>query len=617
MKKIAFFGFVIFIAFFCVSASVWEGAASVSLNGELPEEGYYAATRSFPRNTLVDVTNLETGQTIRVIVASGLDSPGLLAILSKDAAGAIGLHARFIGRIRMTMPSEPVGFSRFTEKLDSSGDPDFDPAAAIAAAKDSGFDVQQAAEAMKKNPVKASDPAPDNTATNNPAVSEPAPSADKPVSPTPKPPIAPNPAAFDIVDLPEFYTLPQIKTKDDPAKSEYAPVPPRTADTATAAGVYGYTPEPPIPPDTSNISQVYPPGYKSETSKPEPEAVTAQTTRTETPKPEPEAVTAQTARTETVPTVITLIPAEQRPPESSSYAVLPPEAEIAPLEEPGADYIAQSDLIPGEYIIPPVEEMPSAVVAQIEPELKPIIPLIEKTVSSPIEKAVSSPVEKTVSSPPEVIIDVKIVETHPILSAGENEPLIPPAAPPKVERAPRAERAPELKAEPEKTPEPKAEPEKTPEPKVEPEKTPEPKAEPKKTPEPKVEPEKTPEPRAEPKKTPEPKAEPEKTPEPKVEPKKTPEPKAEKAAGFSIPVIDKLEKGKYYLQLAAFTLPDLVETELLKISTVYPLAVQESGSAEKPLYRILIGPINSGESGALLQRFKTAGYRDAFIRKED
>jgi hypothetical protein len=81
-------------------------------------------------------------------------------------------------------------------------------------------------------------------------------------------------------------------------------------------------------------------------------------------------------------------------------------------------------------------------------------------------------------------------------------------------------------------------------------------------------------------------------------------------------VISSLERGKYYLQLAAYTIPELVETELLRISTVYPLAVQESGEAEKPLYRILIGPVNLGESGALLQRFKASGYRDAFIRKE-
>jgi hypothetical protein len=87
-------------------------------------------------------------------------------------------------------------------------------------------------------------------------------------------------------------------------------------------------------------------------------------------------------------------------------------------------------------------------------------------------------------------------------------------------------------------------------------------------------------------------------------------------AVFSVPVINKLEKGKYYLQLAAYTLPELVEDELSRIGSVYPRAIQETGSPGKPMYRILIGPMNLGESGALLQRFKASGYKDAFVRKE-
>jgi hypothetical protein len=70
---------------------------------------------------MVDVINLENGRTIRVIVAAGLDSPGLLAMLSRNAATAIGVPTRGLGRIRMTQSSDPVAFSRFAEGL--SGDP--------------------------------------------------------------------------------------------------------------------------------------------------------------------------------------------------------------------------------------------------------------------------------------------------------------------------------------------------------------------------------------------------------------------------------------------------------------------------------------------------------------
>ncbi|MDR2633605.1 MAG: SPOR domain-containing protein [Treponema sp.] len=83
---------------------------------------------------------------------------------------------------------------------------------------------------------------------------------------------------------------------------------------------------------------------------------------------------------------------------------------------------------------------------------------------------------------------------------------------------------------------------------------------------------------------------------------------------FSVPVISRLERGKYYLQLGAYHQAELVEPELSKIGGAYPLAVEHSGSPDEPLYRILLGPINLGESGALLQRFKRIGYPDAFVR---
>lgn len=97
-----------------------------------------------------------------------------------------------------------------------------------------------------------------------------------------------------------------------------------------------------------------------------------------------------------------------------------------------------------------------------------------------------------------------------------------------------------------------------------------------------------------------------------------PVPEPSKNAGFplkfSVPVISRLEKGKYYLQLGAYHKAELVEPELSKIGTVYPLTIQNSESPEGPLYRILLGPMNLGESGALLQRFRGIGYHDAFLR---
>jgi hypothetical protein len=84
---------------------------------------------------------------------------------------------------------------------------------------------------------------------------------------------------------------------------------------------------------------------------------------------------------------------------------------------------------------------------------------------------------------------------------------------------------------------------------------------------------------------------------------------------FSAPLITTLEKGKYYLQLRAYTKTDLVELELTRLGSGYPLAVQAGESQEKPLYRILVGPMNLGETNALLRRFKGNGYNDAFVKK--
>jgi len=100
-----------------LSFSPWEGAAGVAPDGELPASGFFIATNSFPRNTVVDVTNLETGKTTRAIVANTLTNPGLLAIVSRDAANLIGMRSGSISRIRVLSPSDPIAYQRFTEGL--------------------------------------------------------------------------------------------------------------------------------------------------------------------------------------------------------------------------------------------------------------------------------------------------------------------------------------------------------------------------------------------------------------------------------------------------------------------------------------------------------------------
>ena len=113
MKKINLFLLILVPVFTLLGASVWEGSASVE--DELYTAGLYAATNSFPVKTVVYVTNLENGKTIRLMVSSGLDSSGLLAVLSRDAAESIGLSDGSIGRIRMSESSDLLALSAFNE----------------------------------------------------------------------------------------------------------------------------------------------------------------------------------------------------------------------------------------------------------------------------------------------------------------------------------------------------------------------------------------------------------------------------------------------------------------------------------------------------------------------
>ena len=126
MKKSIFLIFIFSALFFLTGSSPWEGAAAVAPAGDLPESGFFVATNSFPRNTIVDITNIETGRTTRVIVANTLSSSGLLAVVSREAAELIGMRSGSVSRIRMIQPSDPMAYARFAERL-AGGAPYIDP----------------------------------------------------------------------------------------------------------------------------------------------------------------------------------------------------------------------------------------------------------------------------------------------------------------------------------------------------------------------------------------------------------------------------------------------------------------------------------------------------------
>lgn len=76
---------------------------------------------------------------------------------------------------------------------------------------------------------------------------------------------------------------------------------------------------------------------------------------------------------------------------------------------------------------------------------------------------------------------------------------------------------------------------------------------------------------------------------------------------------DKLEKGKYYIQIAVLGSDDNIKTVFDKYNGKYPIRLipHKNGTSKY----VLIGPLSVDEYGTVLNRFKSYGYKDCFLRK--
>lgn len=75
---------------------------------------------------------------------------------------------------------------------------------------------------------------------------------------------------------------------------------------------------------------------------------------------------------------------------------------------------------------------------------------------------------------------------------------------------------------------------------------------------------------------------------------------------------DALEKGKYYVQIASFKNDENICAVIENYSNNYPIAIVVAANGVK---QVLIGPLNMDEYGAVIERFKSYGYKDAFLKK--
>jgi cell division septation protein DedD len=96
-------------------------------------------------------------------------------------------------------------------------------------------------------------------------------------------------------------------------------------------------------------------------------------------------------------------------------------------------------------------------------------------------------------------------------------------------------------------------------------------------------------------------------------PPPAPSPAVRNPAPFKAPLISRLERGKWYVQIGAYASAAHVEDAIKRAGTSSPLVVQNVGTDAKPMFRVLLGPFSQNESKTVLKRFRDKGY-DAFLR---
>jgi len=484
-----------------VSASVWEGVTDVVSAGDLPGN-YSVATNSFPKNSVVDITNLENGKIVRAIVVSGLETKGLLATLSRNAANSLDLRGNSTCRIRITQPSDDIAFSRF-----------------------------------KLGPIVA----PPSSVSESDTLSENTVSEDT-----------------DRTDKDEAQNITAVKSDSDADNTAVIGAAVIGAGNANTGAGY------PVAADAATVTQEtavkrVKPVLKST------EVITSQTmseAAAEPAKPVKEIAPARTRAAQAPATVVT----KTTPRDTVKASV---QASLEPAVEPVKGEIAETmtgtqaaEIIPqdtavqvfvqavAESSVEPVREeteetMTGAQAAEIIPQdmiaqasVQPVTEQSAYTAAEPVTAAVTkSVIPAALNNPPESrnAGNLSIIFSEERIPESANRFVIAPE-----------DRAPPLKKN-------------------------------------------------------------------IVSDSSSPSATSD-FSPFQVPLISRLEQGKCYVQIAAYQRVEHVEDEINRIGTTYPLAVQNVGSDANPMFRVLLGPLNQGESGAMLQRFRSIGYNDAFIR---
>lgn len=82
---------------------------------------------------------------------------------------------------------------------------------------------------------------------------------------------------------------------------------------------------------------------------------------------------------------------------------------------------------------------------------------------------------------------------------------------------------------------------------------------------------------------------------------------------YLVPSLKDLESGKYYIQIAVYASDENILEVINKYGNNYPITLVPMAGGNKK--QVLIGPVTMDEYKVVLERFKSYGFKDAFLRK--
>ncbi len=596
---------VLFSTYVLSADPVWEGSAAVSRFGEFPGAGYFGASNSFPKNTVVEVKNLESGKTVKITITKRLDDPGLFLLVSHDAAKALGIMQDDVARVRVGLSSDIVrSGSPLPDDLPYHPDPDINPAAQTGIS--SGLTKEKPSVPQTEAPqavVQGGQEKTPEAKTTEPekAVTQ---SETNPVDKAiaavsgrkPQKQVFSAPRKDEAVK-----SLPRVETPAEETPEV------RLAEAQVAAG------SAPQAPETPSLSEVPEASASQGEEAPAVELPVVVVVTDEKGSPLPVVTEEYTPPRfsepdQELPLAVYDVTPDERPQFTEEPAISPAEGEIA-IDEHITPEVPEAAQKP----VPDIAEAAPGPVPPGNVELS-LVPSEPRPPVAQIPEA-SLSMEKT-TEPPVGISGVHVPEAAPVTSPSEEAlPSVSDSLASAEEigheitagpEAPQAEAKPEGKVA--ETPKEQTKPEEA--------KIPEaPKGQVQEKPTEKIPPAVVQTPVEKPVEKKPPEVKPAEKVPPIAAAKSVEKPAETPALKEELPIVTKLDRGTYYIQVGAYSSQQGAGGLAKTLSDTYPVSVLASVVQDKTIYKVLVGPLNQDEGGTLLYWFKAKGYKDVFLRK--